>query len=292
LELEMLKAQASQTTTLSKKEDSKDQHYAATEVQMVFPPDPELDNQEVRVNRAALEAIVNEGMYYCEGLLSLRDSARRSGNRTLISVPRGSKEIKAQWLPITDESQKKRYLWREKKNADGTSQIWGLVALHISTKDLPYWFWADFGHIDCEIGKNACGGYVAASPAVDRTTRGPNGTAGPHGANGVRKETEKTVWANYILRGTQISFTKATGENTYLYNPVIEAGAPKSSCMSCHARASIGSSLCKDLLSGTLPTFGGDAGPPDPKPFGENGDINFLQTDFMWAPVVLAKHKK
>jgi hypothetical protein len=193
------------------------------------------EEQEVRMNRAALISVAKEGMYSADGLEDLLQTARRTNDRFLIKVGAASKEVKADWQPLHDESQKKRYLWREGPTGpDGKTQVYGLVALHIITKDLPNWFWADFGHIDCESspGKYACDRFASETHPVDRTTRGPTAI---HGSHGVRKETEGTVWANYILRGTQTSFIEPNGDPTILSNPAIENGFQKSSCILCHA---------------------------------------------------------
>jgi hypothetical protein len=125
-----------------------------------------------------------------------------------------------------------------------------LVTLHIITKDLPNWFWADFGHVDYEVQKGACDptsltqvfgdGFVqeeAMTEPVDPTTRG---SAAPSGSNGIRKETIGSLWQNYILRGAQIDFVTGFGAPSILSNPVIENGFQNSSCVSCHARASVG----------------------------------------------------
>jgi hypothetical protein len=250
----------------------------------IFPPDR--SRQEVRINRSAFDSVRDQGMFSDAGLRMLLKEARDTNNHFLISVPRGSKEIKAEWVPLTQESEKMRYFWREGPGSDGKSQVYGLVALHITTKDLPNWFWADFGHVDCEDGQNACDGYKREewNYPVDSTTRGPSAN---HGSNGVRRETRGTVWENYILRGTQTEFTYATGKPTILSNPVIEKIKQRSSCISCHARASIGDEL---LLPGTVVL-----GSPDENFYGTdstNPKVKRLQTDFMWSLVPLTLPKK
>ena len=138
-----------------------------------FPPSP-LD-QEVRQNRGTFEFVVSKEMYNRDGLEGLRDAAVTAHDRQLISFPATAKEIKAQWLAIKD-TDKPRYFWREIQKPDGTKTVFGLVSLHIITKDLPNWFWADFGHIDCETKKGACDTQdqeEAKTNPIDSTTRGP-----------------------------------------------------------------------------------------------------------------------
>src|SRR5215469_6412694 len=206
------------------------------------PQDLDQPEQEMRMNRAAFDDVVKREMYSADGLEELLRSAREKNDAFLIQMDRSAKEVKADWLLLTDESWKKRYLWREgPPGRDGKRPVYGLVALHIITKDLRDWFWADFGHIDCEDGKYACSDHPYVSTRgndpVDTTTRGPGAA---HGANGIRKETVGTVWENYILRGTQTAFVERNGEPTVLSNPVIENIEQHSSCITCHAFATVG----------------------------------------------------
>jgi len=79
----------------------------------------------------------------------------------------------------------------------------------------------------------------------DSTTNGPGGT-GPSGSNGIRTETLKSKWQFYRLRGSQTNFVTSEGFPTILSNPIIESSFQKSSCMTCHALASVG-------IRGTVP---------------------------------------
>ena len=93
---------------------------------------------EVRFrNKAAFEYIVKNELWYTEGL---RD-AFTIGKP--IVFPTDAIEIKANWVPIT-AAQKSRYHW----NFDTNGKLYGLVALHISSKVLPNWFWATFEWVD------------------------------------------------------------------------------------------------------------------------------------------------
>jgi hypothetical protein len=268
--------------------------------QRIFPP--EGNTQEARMNRSTFDSIVDKfRMYNADGLEDLWNKANQNGDRSLISLPAFSKEVKAEWMPI-EESDKPRYLWR----TDEKKQVWGLVSLHIITKDLPNWFWADFGHIDCEGGVGACASIKPPiDPPVDHTTRGPNGTgpgAGPEGRSGVRREAVGTVWANYILRGTQTDFIKSTGRPTTLFNPLLEGSTIRSSCISCHALAAVGQpksgEIPKDHRLQPDPPFQMPTGAPKPVQFGDEESctasscVRYLQTDFMWVPIIEAKRKK
>lgn len=265
-----------------------------------FLPTLETEEQEARMNRATFESIVKREMYSADGLEKLLQTARDKNDPFLIQMDLASKEVKAEWLPLTDESWKKRYIWREgPPGPDGKRQAYGLVALHITTKDLRNWFWADFGHIDCEKAQNACsanGGYAAKHDPVDTTTRGP---CAAHGTNGIRKETVGTVWENYILRGTQTDFVKSHGQPTVLSNPVIEDTFQDSSCITCHAFATVGSRDPRSDGNDRVTNLGQEFDPvvPDPKlfqidPAKTQPGIKYLQTDFMWAPVRFANRRR
>ncbi len=198
--------------------------------------------------------------------------------------PQASKEIKARWVRI-QEKDKPRYHWRTIKAKNGKVQLWGLSALHIITRDLPGWFWCDFEHVDFERH--------AEQYSYDSTTRGLNP---PSGEKGIRKETKGTRWETMRLRGTQTSFVDREGRPTILANTQIEHGfQQKSSCMSCHARATVGLRSARPNLpkwqANTLPlnlaikpVLDEPVGAPDPKWFvNEYGERRYMQTHFLWS---------
>jgi hypothetical protein len=237
------------------------------------------------------EHIVSHGIYNLDGLAKIYSTAAANSDRGLVQFPQGAKEIKAQWYPIPD-SQKGRYLWREAQGPDGKTYAYGLVSLHIITKDLQNWFWADFGHVDCETQTGACDNQWLASIFKPFGGQEPAQTqlrdSTTVDTRGIRKETAGTFWENYRLRGTQTNFVNADGEQTVLSNPVIEDGFQNSSCMSCHARASIGSPIVlPNKKTNTLNPGDPTLGPPDPALFGAGpgmpAGIKYLQTDFIWS---------
>jgi hypothetical protein len=237
---------------------------------------------EVRVNQPTFDFIRSRTMYNIEGLEALYQQAAAASNRDLIQFPAAAKEIKADWVPTNDpttisDDEKARYHWR--KVGD---RYFKLVALHISTKDLNNWFWADFAQEDFETSQGP-GKPVIANPSIDSTTRGPN--APDRGEqDGVRKELMGSKWAHYRLRGSQIDFNTPT----VVGNPMIEGGnARNSSCMTCHFRASIG-----PAPNGQILTLGSVfvTGTPSPSMFGQGSDIAFLATDFEWSAPRRAQH--
>jgi hypothetical protein len=139
-----------------------------------------------------------------------------------------------------------------------------LLSFHISSKDLPGWFWATFEHVAnqgrCDwTGCNDSFGYVnTAIPPMDSTKAGDlviptRNFTPPHQTEKVggfdvatgsginrtgRPTAEDAAWSSYRLKGSQTNFVTATGRPTHLGNSVTEAGFTNtSSCITCHARA-------------------------------------------------------
>jgi hypothetical protein len=222
--------------------------------------DPNSD--EIRMNRSAYETIRDLGLYNLEGLAAAFRNATALQDRDYIQFKSAAKVVKVRWQKIHDAN-KPRYHWRQING-----QTYGLMAFHITTKDLPFWFWCDFIHVD-----------VAAHEPLgsihDKTTQGPDA---PHGKDGIRTATRGSKWENYRLNGSQTAFTDARGRPTKLGNNLLEfpGNVAKSSCITCHAMAGI-------IKDGTVPL---------PTPFftglpkkGDFGDkeIVRLQTDFLYS---------
>lgn len=232
-------------------------------------------NSEVRFNKAAYEAFRAAQFYKFEGI---RD-AFRTGTRAL-NLPPVSKSIKAQWRKIS-EDQKPRYHWAEVQGETGSRELFGLVALHISTKDLPNWFWATFEHIDNKEPGRVVEGMEQQGwqlPSVDRFAC----PTPPHNCEQIPANIglEGTKWANYRLRGTQVDYQTSTGEPTRLSNSILEQGFQQSSCISCHAKAGAG-----EMFGEMSAQDERDLKPPVPEFFkGEDGKtMRFMQTDFLWS---------
>jgi hypothetical protein len=225
---------------------------------------------ETRLNKETYEFIRTNNLYNLAGQKALAASGKVD-----VQFPLHAKEIKAQWREIPDD-QKSRYHWAE-ISRDGKRLIVGLTALHITTKDLPNWFWATFEHVD---NPKIVGNEDWKLPSRDSFAcagQSPDCNLAPKGIG-----LEGTVWENYRLRGTQIDFTSARGEVTLLANSQPEEGFQRSSsCITCHARATIasdGSRLCFFKPNGE-----GHVGTPRPEWFIRDGKTKFTQLDFVWA---------
>jgi hypothetical protein len=232
---------------------------------------------EVRMNRAAYEHIRDNTLYNIEGL---EEKLRK---KQKIAFPTAAREIKALWVKI-NEKEKPRYHWRTRMSGK-QEELWGLAGLHIATRDLPNWFWCDFEHIDYERR--------AELESRDSTTRGEHP---PAGMDGVREETRGSKWQYYRLRGTQVDFTDSYGRPVILSNTLLERGFQQtSSCMTCHARASVGLRSQRagapgwqvnhlPAFSATSPALVGPLGTPNPSWFlNEYLQPRYIQTDFIWS---------
>jgi hypothetical protein len=246
---------------------------------------------EVRINQASYDFIRALGLYTVPGLANAYASAQAARDPDWIKFPIGAKAVKADWKDLGQRPAAAvlaRYHWRRIGGHD-----YGLTGLHIATRDLPNWFWADFEHVDDPL--------PPGEPSVDSTTRGPGASAKGR-VDGERRELAGSKWAYYRLRGTQIAFVDSRGAPTRLSNARMEQGFEHTSCISCHARASV--RVRDDMMTtlspnpthfdrpgGRPPTIADaantDLGVPAPALFGKNR-LAFVQTDFIWSMAVRA----
>jgi hypothetical protein len=242
-------------------------------------------NEEVRRNKPTFDFIIQNGLWYTEGI------AKYFATGGTVSFPTDSIEVKAEWKSI-DEADKPRYHW----NVDSQSKLFGLKALHVISKVLPNWTWATFEHTDnasrCDVigCEDAFGDKQPLTPA--HTTRGQTYPAceptdallAVFAAAGL----DRSVWKNYCLKGSQVEFRTAAGIDTRLGNSQIELPFMEtSSCMTCHVRAFAGPNG-EDLYdAGFKGRNLGYIGPPEPDWFfvttGTVRSRKGVQADFIWA---------
>lgn len=188
---------------------------------------------EVRMNKDTLDFIVENQLFSVDG----QEALFTKGSKSITFRP-NAKEIKAQWREIAAADESRYHACRY------NGKLYGLTALHIITKDLPDWFWATFEHVDNNkqdnLSKPGYGPWLLPSrdafscPADNLSCEAFPKNIGLEG----------TKWENYRLRGTQVDFTDANGAPTRLANSQIETDfQTSSSCISCHARATIGPRL-------------------------------------------------
>ena len=213
---------------------------------------------ETHMNRATYDFIKKNCLYSTTGLNRYAASVAE-GKKQALSFPTDSVEVKAVWIEFTSEDiAKKRHL--RHYIATVTGKTYGLVSFHVLTKDTPNWFWATFHHVDNPKGQFETPDTYVRPSVLDGT-----------------------VWANYVLGGTQVDFITPTGAPTIVSDHYIEFGFEKSSCMTCHANAN-GS---PDGSKGPAQTLG--IGIPLPETFLKNGKPFFMQTDFVWSIPFRAK---
>lgn len=245
--------------------------------------------EEVRRNQATFEYIVNNGFYYTEGLASAFDEAAAkvaaaegstarsmAAIRRVVNFPIESVEIKAEWIPLqyVPEADRSSYYTAEAVTVDGdgnttTKEAYALVSLHISTKDIPAWFWATWvnekvlGRCDY-IG---CTDTFGTTPPYQAPNDSPNYPYSPPPLNPklvemMRSAGLDSVFENYRLVGAQTNFVDFTGQSTLLSNVIAEQGNVQTgSCMGCHSRAGFDStgapnSVVSDTASGETPLTG------------------------------------
>ena len=269
--------------------------------------------EEVHRNKVTFDYIIENGLWYQEGIASFFERASRTvGNDVVfaanaVNLPRSSIEVKANWIVI-EAKDKSRFHWNY--NAEG--QLLGLVAMHIISKDLPNWFWCTFEHID-NPGRGDFLGIHDSFGVEPAHTPSHTKKAGETYPPETMKEPLRKLFTeygytgewleqyqHYRLKGSQVDFTDGAGRPLGLGNSVTEAGfVPTASCITCHSRAAVNASgsssfpffgqaaglplIATDPLQ-PVPTYNG---PPDPNWFFEgtsNGlSLRNLQTDFIWA---------
>lgn len=176
-------------------------------------------------------------------------------------------------------------------------QLQGLVAMHLSTKELPNWFWATFEHIDnpgrCDyLGCHDSFGVKPASQAPRPNLKRPYaaGELTPALTALMTKAGLDPVFQNYRLKGSQIDFTNSVGQPALLGNSVAEYGfVSTASCITCHGRAGVdwsgkkGSDLNAfgEISSGQ--TFNGPLDSSHFYALNNPAQRYLMQVDFVWA---------
>ena len=247
------------------------------------------NDEEVRLNEAAFNFVRDQGLYS-----RTRQQAMAAAGVKAIDFPRLGKEVKAHWIVLPNAADHSRY--HTGKTDDG--RTYGLVALHITTKDLPRWFWATYEHVDNETRWPAQFPFEFAGwstvPPRDTYACPPNNPgcrALPQGLG-----LENTKWQNYRLKATQTDWVDSFGEPTRVVNSKIESGfiQRESSCISCHSLALIGErgpqmpfTIFKAEQTdndGRVANFIGVVKSTDRRPRpGVDPTMKFMQLDFVWS---------
>lgn len=261
---------------------------------------PFLNNIEiVHRNKPSFDYIVAHDLWYQQGL------AKTFETNFEVDFPIAAIELKTNWIDLSQIAPEKRSTYY---SVEYKGKVMGLAAMHLTTKDLPKWFWATFEHVDnpgrCDWLD--CRDSFGVSPSI---TKAKEPLYGPYVAETIKPalaemlETINPVFRNYRLKGSQVDFVDDAGNDQLLGNSVTEFSfIQNSSCMTCHSRAAVnwqgqngfggfGNTPGDQIISaGGLPTAGISApqqsfsGPPDPRWFEGAGGNRQLQTmDFLWA---------
>ena len=236
----------------------------------------------VHRNKAAFDYIVENGLWYQEG------SAQAFLKGLDINFPVDAIEVKTNWKLLGSQDNPARY-----QTMTLTSGLYGLIAMHISTKALPNWFWSTFEHVDnpgrCDF--LGCWDSFGFTPAYVAPHDGPQCGQYPPGSPtaGWEKLGLASQWRNYRLKGSMTDFTSPTGKPNLLGNSVTEATfVQTASCMTCHSRATVNVSGISPYpeVAGFTPDSQSYNGTPNPNWYYANlnpGTSWSLQTDFVWA---------
>lgn len=231
-----------------------------------FPPDGCIA-EEVRRNKPSFDFIVKNNLYSQAGLVAAYENWVRSGYTQSIKFPKEAIELKVDWVPVpnlikwlanngvtlTPAEVKQSYYVAE---VSGASSDYALVGIHMSSKELPNWLWADLEHrlnpgrcdtMGCYDQFGVDPGSAAILPAAAPNTQYGACTKSKELLALFKSAQIGDVWNNYCLKGTQIDFVSPKGQPVLLGNSVVErlnAGVPisTSSCISCHGQASFDSS--------------------------------------------------
>lgn len=226
---------------------------------------------EVRMNEDTFGYIVKRQLYGYVG----QQAVRKPGAEAVVFPP-GSLEVKATWRlldPIKDKAILDRFHTRTVTYASeggGTTQATaGLTGLHIISKTLPDWVWMTFEQVDNAKTTEAKLKQPIAPDVAAANTRMQQALSG-------------TVWTNYQLIGVM---TKAVVDDkpVILANSQMETGFQStSSCLTCHATASIGPDD-NPRFQFFKPGFQGYVGDPPTAPFDPAQGGKFTKLDSVWS---------
>lgn len=206
--------------------------------------------EEVTRNLASFNFIVQNNLYTVAGL------TQQFNNNFVVQFPRDAIEVKLRWLPWAEiqsyspgaNMSNYHVTFAPDPNNSNTPTYFGLVAIHLMTKDTPNWVWATWEHEDnpnrCDF--LGCHDDFGVTPSDVAPTPNPAPYPGaPYPAGTLTPALMQLMqgmgaeWQHYRLKGAQVNFTDPTGQPLIVGNSVTEFGfVQTSSCMTCHALAS------------------------------------------------------
>lgn len=248
-------------------------------------------------DRLQYDYIVNNGLNTQAG------AAAFYASRKPVSFPGKSMAIKVDWVPIKDllkwvpELKTLANVRQTYYTVTSNGVEYGMVAMHISTAANPNWVWGTFEHQNNPGRCDAIGCYDsfgARKRAVPPDQSKANTQYGAcHKTPELKLMMEaaglQSVWQNYCLKSTQVTYTNDEGAPTVLTNSVTERlsvnGELIGSCISCHANAAFGATGAPTSAAMTMLAYN-PVGKPVPEVFKDAkandfmwGIINFLSND-------------
>lgn len=244
-------------------------------------------------NRTQYDYIVGEGLNTQQGVAAFYAADK------IVAMPPASIAIKTDWIPVTDllqwvpelgtlENVRQSYYTVVSAGVE-----YGLVAMHVSTAQNPQWVWGTFEHknnpgrcdvIGCFDSFGARKKVVRPNDQRANTQYGACNKTPALNAM-MRAAGLPTVWDNYCLKSTQVSYTNASGKPSVLTNTVTERlsvnGELIGSCIGCHAYAAFGSNGSPTDAAMTMLAYN-----PVGRPIASVFD-NAKSYDFMWGIINL-----
>jgi hypothetical protein len=229
----------------------------------------------VLLNQGTFEYLVSRALYGWTG-----QAALRKAGAALVAFPTSAMEVKASWKildPISDKDRMDHYLVAQilipqDRGAPPLKATVGLTGLHLTSKALPRWIWITFEQIENPVTTEAKPPLLPMDPAVTRVNAA------------MQTALAGTPYAYYQLMGVQT-------EDTIVGAPVLLASTQmetkfqrSSSCLTCHALASISTGKRARLPLFTLSAGNlvGTTGAPPTAPFGPGAD-QYSALDAVWS---------
>lgn len=198
--------------------------------------DPTFGIEDIALSEGTYNYIVENQLYNLDGQVAVYNSSNK------IQFPSNAFEIKVKWreIPNTDYA-KARYHWQYitfKDSGKVETKLFGMAAMHISSRIIANWVWATFEHIDSRSQLHpGDDGWLLTSHDRFSCDEPPYDCELAPRNFGL----EGTKWEYYRLRGTQTDYLDDQGDTSLLANSNVERGFQmSSSCITCHSLASIG----------------------------------------------------
>jgi hypothetical protein len=226
----------------------------------------EAEGQETRINRPGFNFILANELFNKQG------QHKFASEHPNFDFPSATKEVKAAWVKLPAGADPSKYY----TSTSDDGKVLVLVALHIITKDVPFWFWSSFVHKDhTKIGDGDVP--LADYQEVPASLRGTSFEN--YRLIAELRQVDASTFAK-TGQGAQLDWITRTGDATVLGNPQIEGGlASSSSCITCHSMASIAKDANGNVFHNSFDFVLG----PTKSEFFKQQNVQFFPLDFLWS---------